>query len=267
MLFRSLLPSKVHEYTKGYGADAVIITASTSSNDPIELAGELCRKKGKVVVVGAVPTGFSRKNYYVKELELKMSCSYGPGRYDAEFEEEGIDYPYAYVRWTETRNMQAFSQLLHDGKINIDAILSHEFEFKNAKEAYDLILEKKEPFAGIVLKYDIQKKIESKVTLNQRAATSQVTIGLIGAGSFAQNILLPRIATTHAQFVGLTTGKSNNAINISKKYNFNYCTNEVQDLLKDDSINTLFITTRHDSHFEYVKSGLENNKNVFYHAS
>ena len=258
-----LLSNKINDFTNGYGADAVIITASTSSNDPIELAGEICRKKGKVIIVGAVPTGFSRKNYYIKELELKMSCSYGPGRYDAEFEEEGIDYPYAYVRWTETRNMQAFAKLLQDQKIAIDKIITHEFAFSNAKSAYDLILERSEPFAGIVLKYDIEKKLESKVVLNQTKKASKVNIGLIGAGSFAQNILLPRIANTDSSFVGLTTGKSNNAINISQKYKFNYCTNEVNDLFVDENINTIFITTRHDSHFEYVKKGVENGKNVF----
>jgi polar amino acid transport system substrate-binding protein len=258
-----ILSNKINEFTNGYGADAVIITASTSSNDPIELAGEICRRKGKVIIVGAVPTGFSRKNYYVKELELKMSCSYGPGRYDAEFEEEGIDYPYAYVRWTETRNMQAFAKLLHDNKINIDSIITHQFEFANAKMAYDLILERSEPFAGIVLKYDTTKKIESKITLSDRKPSNKVSIGLIGAGSFAQNILLPRIANTESSFIGLTTGKSNNAINISKKYNFNYCTNEVDDLFKDESINTIFITTRHDSHFEFVSKGIEHGKNVF----
>ncbi|MFM2155689.1 MAG: hypothetical protein RL516_438 [Bacteroidota bacterium] len=258
-----LLSNKINEFTNGYGADAVIITASTSSNDPIELAGELCRKKGKVIIVGAVPTGFSRKNYYIKELELKMSCSYGPGRYDAEFEEEGIDYPYAYVRWTETRNMQAFAKLLQEQKIPIDKIITHEFAFQNAKAAYDLILEKSEPFAGIVLKYDIEKQLESKVILNQTKNASKVNIGLIGAGSFAQNILLPRIATTESSFIGLTTGKSNNAINISQKYHFNYCTNEVNDLFADKNINTVFITTRHDSHFEYAKKGIENGKNVF----
>jgi polar amino acid transport system substrate-binding protein len=258
-----LLSNKINDFTNGYGADAVIITASTSSNDPIELAGEICRKKGKVIIVGAVPTGFSRKNYYIKELELKMSCSYGPGRYDAEFEEEGIDYPYAYVRWTETRNMQAFAKLLQNQKIAIDKIITHEFDFSNAKSAYDLILERSEPFAGIVLKYDIDKKLESKVVLNQTKKASKVNIGLIGAGSFAQNILLPRIANTESSFVGLTTGKSNNAINISQKYKFNYCTNEVNDLFADENINTIFITTRHDSHFEYVKKGVENGKNVF----
>jgi polar amino acid transport system substrate-binding protein len=258
-----LLSNKINDFTNGYGADAVIITASTSSNDPIELSGEICRKKGKVIIVGAVPTGFSRKNYYIKELELKMSCSYGPGRYDAEFEEEGIDYPYAYVRWTETRNMQAFAKLLQNQKIAIDKIITHEFAFSNAKSAYDLILERSEPFAGIVLKYDIDKKLESKVVLNQTKKASKVNIGLIGAGSFAQNILLPRIANTESSFVGLTTGKSNNAINISQKYKFNYCTNEVNDLFADENINTIFITTRHDSHFEYVKKGIENGKNVF----
>jgi polar amino acid transport system substrate-binding protein len=254
----------VSNATHGFGVDAVIITASSSSNDPIELAGELCRRKGKVIIVGAVPTGFSRKNYYVKELDLRMSCSYGPGRYDAEYEEQGVDYPYAYVRWTENRNMQAFAELISNGKLNLESIISHEFKFQEATKAYDLIIAKSEPFAGIVLKYDLNKALHRKVVFTEQTAVSEKpSIAFIGAGSFAQNMLLPKLKTLDVNFVGVTTARANNALNISKKYNFNYCTDNANEIFTDKNINTVFITTRHDSHYQYVLDGINNNKHVF----
>jgi len=154
------LSSKVANQTNGLGADAVIITAGSESLDPINLAGELARQRGRVVVVGAVPTGFDRDPYwYKKELELRMSCSYGPGRYDPEYEEKGIDYPVAYVRWTEKRNMQAFQELVHSGRINIDFLTTHEFTLEQAPQAYDMIVSRSEPFLGIIIKYDIRFNI------------------------------------------------------------------------------------------------------------
>ena len=189
------LESAVLQLTAGHGADAIIITASASSLDPIDLAGTLCRKKGKVIVVGAVPTGFTRKNYYIKELELKMSCSYGPGRYDHEYEEQGMDYPYAYVRWTENRNMETFAELIYKKQINIDALLSHIFTFEDAKKAYDLILEKTESFTGILLKYNLEKTLRNSIPLrkDEYKAVEQVSVGMIGAGSFGQHFILPVI--------------------------------------------------------------------------
>ncbi len=153
------LENDVLDFTAGHGTDAVIITAGTDSTDPVDLAGALSRKKGKVVIVGAVPTGFKRANYFKKELELKMSSSYGPGRYDREYEEEGIDYPYAYVRWTENRNMEAFVELLRKGKLNVAGLITHEYPFTKAEDAYKVIVEKTEPFTGMVLKYDVKKGV------------------------------------------------------------------------------------------------------------
>ncbi|MBK9319308.1 MAG: zinc-binding alcohol dehydrogenase [Bacteroidetes bacterium] len=186
------LESVLMQHTGGFGADAVIITAATSSTDPVDLAGILCRRKAKVIIVGAVPTGFSRKNYYIKELELKMSCSYGPGRYDADYEERGIDYPYEYVRWTENRNMEAFVSLLENKKIDLSKLITHAFPFQEAPKAYDLILNKAEAFSGIVLEYDTKKKILDRVNLKDKpTATDSISVGMIGAGSFGQNFLLP----------------------------------------------------------------------------
>jgi len=257
------ISTSIRELTKGYGVDAVIITAATSSTDPVDFAGELCRVKGKVVIVGSVPTGFKRAGYYKKELELKMSCSYGPGRYDRNYEENGVDYPYGYVRWTENRNMQAFADLLVEKKINIAKLISHTFNFKEAPKAYQLIVDKTEAFTGVLLKYDTDKKISATVQLkNTNAVAGKAAIGFIGAGSFAGNVLLPALKDD-CSFVGIATNRPNNARNIADKYGFNYCTGNVNELMEDKNINTIFIATRHDSHAGYVMDALKHNKNVF----
>ncbi len=147
----------ISDFTNGLGVDAVIIAAATDSTDPINFAGEIARKKGKVVILGAVPPSFERDPYwYRKELELRMSCSYGPGRYDLNYEEKGIDYPPAYVRWTEKRNMEAFHHLLADGKIDIDYLTTHEFDLVDAPKVYDMIVNKTELHMGIIIRYDKQ---------------------------------------------------------------------------------------------------------------
>ena len=257
------LDNLIIELTNGHGADAAIITAATDSNDPVDFAGEICRRKGKIIIVGSVPTGFKRTYYYKKELELKMSCSYGPGRYDANYEENGIDYPYGYVRWTENRNMQAFVELIQHKKINLKKLTSHIFNFNEAPKAYQLILDKTEAFTGILLKYDIDKKINSKVELKQTPTNpSEPNIGFIGAGSFANNVLLPALKC-HCNFIGIATNKGNNARNIADKYGFNYCTDKSDDLLKDKNCNTIFVATRHDSHAKYVIDAIQNKKHVF----
>src|SRR5246127_4564041 len=257
------IENSIRELTKGYGVDAVIITAATSSTDPVDFAGELCRTKGKVVIVGSVPTGFKRAGYYKKELELKMSCSYGPGRYDRNYEENGVDYPYGYVRWTENRNMQAFADLVAEKKLNIAKLISHTFDFKEAPKAYQLIVDKTEAFTGVLLKYDTDKKISATVQLkNTKAIAGKAAIGFIGAGSFAGNVLLPALKDD-CSFVGIATNRPNNARNIADKYGFNYCTGNVRELMEDASINTIFIATRHDSHAGYVMDALKHNKNVF----
>jgi len=260
---RPNLPEVIDNFTQGYGADAIIITAGTNSLDPVELAGKLCRKKGKVVVVGMVPTGFSRPNYYKKELDLRMSCSYGPGRYDAQYEEKGIDYPIGYVRWTENRNMQAYLQLLKDKKLDIKKLITHQFDFEKAPEAYQMILDKKEHFCGIVLKYNSARPIEKMVTLNEvKYAGTDANVGFIGAGAFAQNFLMP-VVKKYGNMIGVATAHGNTAINIAKKYGFDFATGDAEEIIQNENINTIFITTRHDSHVKYVLKALQNKKNVF----
>ena len=257
------LEAAVQHFTGGYGADAIIITAATNSVDPVDLAGVLSRRKGKVIIVGAVPTGFTRKNYYNKELDLRMSCSYGPGRYDSEYEEQGIDYPYEYVRWTENRNMQAFTELLLNRKINIHPLLTHIFPFNQAKSAYDLILSKSEPFSGILLEYNITKVLKDKIGIqSSNAVISNVHVGMIGAGSFGQNFLLPALKGK-VTLTGIATARPNNARNVADKFGFGYCTGDADDILKDPAINTVFIATRHDSHGPFVLKALQSKKHVF----
>ncbi len=253
----------IKEITNGYGVDAVIITAATSSLDPVDFAGEICRRKGRVIIVGSIPTGFKRTYYYKKELELKMSCSYGPGRYDSNYEENGVDYPYGYVRWTENRNMQAFVDLVEHKKINIKKLISHVFDFNEAPKAYQLILDKTELYTGILLKYDHVKPVLSKVELKQTATNpSEPNIGFIGAGSFANNVLLPALKG-HCSFVGIATNKGNNARNIADKYGFNYCTDKSEELFTNKNCNTIFVVTRHDSHAKYVTEAIKHHKHVF----
>ena len=253
----------INNFTQGNGTDAAIITAGTNSLDPVELAGVLCRKKGKVVVVGAVPTGFSRPNYYKKELDLRMSCSYGPGRYDAQYEEKGIDYPIGYVRWTENRNMQAYLQLLKDKKLDIEKLITHQFDFEKAPDAYQMILDKKEHFCGIVLKYNGEKPIAKTITLNEKKyAVADANVGFIGAGSFAQNSLLP-VVKKYGNMIGVATAHGNTAVNIAQKYGFGFATGDADEIIQNENINTIFIATRHDFHAEYVLKALQKKKNVF----
>ncbi|MBX7045891.1 MAG: bi-domain-containing oxidoreductase [Ignavibacteria bacterium] len=253
----------IREATKGIGADAVIITAGTNSLDPVEFAGAIARRKAKVVIVGAVPTGFNRGNYFKKELDLRMSCSYGPGRYDRAYEEKGIDYPVEYVRWTENRNMESYIELIERKKLVLEPLITHVFEFEDAKKAYDMILTKTEPFVGILLKYDDENKSHSaEVKSKGESKGSKTKAGFVGAGSFAQYALLPNVKL-YADMVGVATSRGNTAKGIADKYGFQYSTGDSEKIFTDENINTVFVATRHNLHAENVISALNNNKNVF----
>jgi len=259
------IEEQIQSATNGYGADAVIIAAATSSLDPINFAGAIARKKGKVIVLGAVPTGFERDPFwYRKELELKMACSYGPGRYDLNYEEKGIDYPLPYVRWTEKRNMEAFQNLIATNKINIDYLTTHEFDFDNAKDAFDLVVSKAEPFTGIALKYNTKKSAnKSKIVTSETEQLGKINISFIGAGSYAQGNLLPNIPETNdVGRVGVLTNTGTTSKRVAEKFKFQFCATNEDDIL-DDKTNTVFVATRHDSHGPYVLKSLKANKNVF----
>ena len=259
------IEDKILHASNGIGADAVIISAATSSLDPINFAGVIARKKGKVVVLGAVPTGFDRDpHWYRKELELKMACSYGPGRYDLNYEEKGIDYPVAYVRWTEKRNMEAFQTLIARKQINIDFLSTHEFSFDDAPKAFDMVVNRTEPFIGIALKYNVNKVHDKKpIIVSESTPQGKLAISFIGAGSYAQGNLLPNLEFVgNINKIGVLTNTGTTSKRVAEKYKFQFCATDEQDVL-DEKTNTLFIATRHDSHAQYVLKGLKANKNIF----
>jgi len=259
------LERKIEELSGSIGADSIIITASSKSLDPINFAGRIARKKARVVIVGDVMTGFNRENYYKKELELRMSCSYGPGRYDINYEEKGIDYPVGYVRWTEKRNMEAFQELIHSGKINIDYLTTHVFDIQEAQKAYELILKKKEPYLGILIRYNKEKiDAKKKIEIKKIKARGKINIGFIGVGNYATNFLLPNIPKNKdAILKGVMDANSANAATVARKYGFEFCTSNINDILLNEEINTVFIATRHNTHAEYVIKCLKAGKNVY----
>jgi len=258
------IEEKIKEFTSGIGVDAVIITAATQSPDPINFAGLIARKKGRVVVVGDIPTGFDREPYYRKELELRMSCSYGPGRYDPLYEEKGVDYPVGYVRWTEKRNMEAFQELVHTGKIKIDYLTTHIFGLEDAPKAYDLILKREEPCLGILIKYNVEEtKLKRKIEVGRRTPQGRINIGFIGAGNYAQSFLLPNLPKNKDIVLkGVMTSSGAVARKVAEKYGFEFCTSEEKEIFENPEINTVFIATRHNSHAAYVIKALQNRKNV-----
>lgn len=264
------IESRICTLTGGLGCDAVIITAASSSLDPINFAGAIARKRGTIVVLGAVPTGFDREpHFYRKELQIRMSCSYGPGRHDPAYEEKGLDYPASYVRWTENRNMQAFQELIHSGKIDLSFLTTHVFTLDQAPAAYDLITQRYKPFAGILIEYDAEKTYDFVSGRKARCAFPRekktlINIGFLGAGSYAQSHLLPNIPkSSDVSFKGVMTATSASARSVGDRFGFSFCTTEANEILQNDEIDTVFIASRHDSHAEYVLRALEAGKNVF----
>jgi polar amino acid transport system substrate-binding protein len=251
----------ISNLTSGFGTDSVIITAATASHDPVNFAGKIARKKANIVIVGDVPTGFDRQNYFSKELNLKMSSSYGPGRYDSNYETKGLDYPIGYVRWTENRNMESFVDLLIRKKIDVDKLTTHIYDFDDAPKAYDMILNKKEHFSGVLIKY-VAREIRKEIIIKKRKIQSGLpSLGFIGAGSFAQNVLMPKLKKNN--FVGIVNAGGHSSKFLSENYGFEYCTDDVDKLINDKNINTIFITSRHNLHCEYVIKAINAGKNVF----
>ena len=254
--------------TRGIGADAVIIAAATSSLDPINFAGKLARAKGRVVVLGDVPVGFDRNpDYYPKELELRMSRSYGPGRYDLRYEELGLDYPPDCERWTEKRNMEAFQDLLRSGAIVGDKLTTHEFSLDDAPKAYDMILGKTEPFLGVVIRYAVDARKPRRVArLASRPAKPIPAPGLafLGAGSYAQGSLLPNLpSASEFRRVAVLTRSGASAKRVADKFGFEFATDDPRDIFENDAIDALFVATRHDSRAALVSDALDARKNLF----
>ncbi|MCA9474128.1 MAG: bi-domain-containing oxidoreductase [Nitrospira sp.] len=256
----------VFGFSKGHGVDAVIITASTRDNGPVESAGAIARKKGRVVIVGAVGMSIPRESYYKKELELRLSTSYGPGRYDSDYEEKGLDYPYSYVRWTENRNMEAFLQLIQQRKVNVKRLVTHRFAIEQAEDAYKLMMDNSVPYLGIFITYpsDPARRLTRVINLAHCKPVGSVILGLIGAGNHVKDMLLPQLSELkQVSLRAVCTASGINAKALAEKVSAAYCTSDAQAVLDDATINTVLIGTRHDSHGSLVIRALEAGKHVF----
>jgi polar amino acid transport system substrate-binding protein len=263
--------------TNGFGVDAAIITAAAPTNDPIELAAKICRERGRVVMVGVTGMELPRGPFYEKELEFRLSRSYGPGRYDPLYEEKGVDYPIGYVRWTEQRNMEAFVQLLAGNRVDVAPLMTHTFAIGDAPKAYELITGKtEERFVGVLLKYPERVEQASRLfgmegtgqagrlSNNPAARHSSVVLGVIGAGNYAQGVLLPQFkanADVTLRMVCTATGVK--AEKAKEKFGFETSTTNWRDVLADKAVNAVLIATRHDLHAQIVCEALQAGKTVF----
>ena len=257
-------------FTSGRGFDVILICADTSSNDPVELAGVIARDKARVVATGAVGLDIPRKVYYEKELSFINSRSYGPGRYDSSYEEGGNDYPLGYVRWTEGRNFEAVVDLMAKDKLNVKPLITHRFPIEKATQAYEVITgKKKEPFLGVLLTYpERAEKAENSKIVRFNVPTFKrsnvITLGVLGAGNFANAILLPAIKKAgDIELIGIASSGGLHAQHSGKKFGFKYASSSDDEIINDPNINTVAILTQHDSHAELVVKALKAGKHVF----
>lgn len=258
---------EIETWTRGYGADAVLITAATDSNQPIELAARVSRLKGRVIVVGMTGMDIPRAPFFSRELKLVISMSYGPGRYDPEYEERGQDYPLPYVRWTEKRNIESFLELIGEKRINVERLTTHRFPIAEADRAYQLISGNlQEPNLGVVLNYDPEAEVTRRVSLGAapvRKAEKSVVVGVIGAGGYVPAMLLPHFKSQGVEFGSIATATGISALDVGKKFGFAYAVSSADEVLDDPSINLIVIGTRHDTHAALACAALERNKHVF----
>jgi predicted dehydrogenase len=258
---------RVMQTTSSTGVDAVLISASTRDNGPIQLAPKLCRDRGRVIVLGAVGLELEREPFYSRDIELRMSRSYGPGRYDPSYEEEGHDYPIGHVRWTEQRNMAAFLELLRSGKVDVAPLITHQFPINRAGEAYDLIQADRSAL-GVLLEYpESTNKVVRRIEIRQTGdgkSTDSVQVGFIGAGNFAQTHLLPHLKRQSDVMLScVTTQTGGNARKVAEKHGFQSCSSDADEVIEDAELNTVFIATRHNTHAQLAASCLRSNKHVF----
>jgi predicted dehydrogenase/threonine dehydrogenase-like Zn-dependent dehydrogenase len=259
------------QQTAGRGVDAVLITADTASSDPVNLAAEVARDRAIVTAVGTVGMELQRKLYYEKELDFRISRSYGPGRYDSAYEQKGRDYPIGYVRWTETRNLEAFLQLLAARKLNVPVLITHRFPLAQSPRAYDLIAGRSsEPFLAVIIQYPdanlhALNRFSHRIAVRSLAPSSaSLGIGFLGAGNFAESTLLPALkATPHTSLVGVCNATGPRSLRVAAKFGFAYCANSEQEILQDSNVQAVVISTRHNLHASQVLTALAAGKAVF----
>ncbi len=257
-------------FTQNRGFDIVLICADTPSDDPVALAGALARDRGTVVAVGAVGMNIPRKIYYEKELDFRVSRSYGPGRYDPSYEEGGKDYPIGYVRWTEGRNMESFVELLAENRLDVTPLITHRFEIDRAAEAYDLITGKThEPFLGVLLKYDLESPMEQRpriefLTSAQIQPESKIKVGVLGAGNYANAVFLPAVKRAGgSELVGIASGSGLSASLSARRFGFKFASANESEILGNSDINTIILLTRHNLHARQVLTALNAGQHVY----
>jgi predicted dehydrogenase len=256
------------QHSSGRGADAVLIAAQTASNEPVNLAGEVARDRAVIVAVGTVGMDVPRRLFYEKELDFRVSRSFGPGRYDSTYEQKGIDYPIGYVRWTETRNMEAFLKLLADGKLDLSPLLTHRFPIERSQSAYDLITGKTgEAFLGVLITYPDHAEQNDRVSIAPGALVAgqkQIRVGLLGAGSFATGTLLPAIKRiAGVEMITVCAANGPHARHAAEKFGFRSCTTAEEDVFNDPVVNTVVVVTRHHLHARQVIAAVKSGKHVF----
>lgn len=252
--------------SEGHGVDGVIITASTQSNDPITQAAQMSRQRGRIILVGVTGLQLNRADFYEKELSFQVSCSYGPGRYAAEYEEQGLDYPIGFVRWTEQRNFEAVLQLMAEGQLDVKPLISHRYLFEDALAAYDTLMEDKTAL-GILLQYTskVSERYVDTVCLKPTVTYKKdsAIISVIGAGNYASRVLIPALKQSGADFGTLVTTGGPNSVIQGEKGGFTHASTDVDAVFADPHTNTLVIATRHDSHAALVVKALNAGKHVF----
>lgn len=262
-------------FSHGRGIDGVIITATTKSDAPVHEAAQMCRKRGRIVLVGVTGLRLARADFYEKELSFQVSCSYGPGRYDPAYEQKGLDYPIGFVRWTEQRNFEAVLDMIAEGKLNVAPLITHRFEIADAERAYALIVGD-EPSLGVVLSYlEREDGPHSQLMARTVASPRHVarpaaalpngtpTVGFIGAGSYATGVLIPAFAKAGARLATIACNEGVSGVHAARKFGFASVTTDVDALLGDPTIDTVVIATRHDTHAALAIKALDAGKNVF----
>jgi predicted dehydrogenase/threonine dehydrogenase-like Zn-dependent dehydrogenase len=255
-----------NKFSRGQGVDGVIIAASTKSSDPVAQAARMCRKRGRIVLVGVTGLELNRADFYEKELSFHVSCSYGPGRYDPLYEEKGQDYPLGFVRWTARRNFEAVLDMMASGKLNVKPLISHRVAFEDAPSIYENLSENKESL-GILLEYPLadnrQMTRSVALTENIQFDSRRPILGFVGAGNYASRILIPAFKSSGGQLHTIVTSSGTSGAIHGKKARFSEATTDLSATLLNKEISAVVIATRHDSHAKFVAQALRENKSVF----
>ena len=253
-------------FSRGRGVDGVIITASTKSTDPVTQAARMSRKRGRIVLVGVTGLELNRADFYEKELSFQVSCSYGPGRYDPAYEDQGVDYPIGFVRWTEQRNFEAVLDMMAGGQLNVKPLISHRFDFEKAPDAYNTLTAEKSVL-GILLVYTSAPESRSVKTVTLKNGVTfdsqKPVVGFVGAGNYASRMLIPAFKAAGAQLHSIATSGGINGVVHGEKAGFAEATTDTQAMIDHPDINTIAVVTRHNSHASFVASALSAGKHVF----